>query len=253
MKTMKTLTAIIIMLLLSFPFSPVKGETNVSTRSELKDTSSNYRDGIYGGLSRSVYTMEPYWGQIQLTLENGLFTNIQFSIRDSSNHEFVDSLYGVKHYSGNKIYMKQCVNDGHGIEIYPQRLMESQDLDNIDAISGATWSYNIFKASAKDALKDAKITTGVNNNHDIDKHNVQVTPNPFCSKLTLGYYIVKKCRVNLSIYDNQGKFIKNLVNQVQSAGNYSINWHDCPKPGIYYYRLKTGDIEVSGKIEKVKE
>jgi major membrane immunogen (membrane-anchored lipoprotein) len=253
MKTMKTLNAIIIILFLSLSFSTVKGETNGRIKSELKDTSSNYRDGIYEGLSRSDYTMEPYWGQIQLTLENGLFTKIQFSIRDSTNHEYVDSLYGVKHYSGNAIYMKQCVNDGHGIEIYPQRLLESQDLDNIDAISGATWSYNIFKASAKDALKDAKITTGTNNNHDIDKTNVQVTPNPFYSRLTLGYHLIKKCHINLSIYDNQGKFIKSLVDQIQCAGNYHINWYDCPKPGIYYYRLKTDELEVSGKIEKVKE
>jgi hypothetical protein len=33
------------------------------------------------------------------------------------------------------------------------------NLRKIDVISGATWSYNIFKASAKEALKNAKKQT----------------------------------------------------------------------------------------------
>ena len=35
--------------------------------------------------------------------------------------------------------------------------MKAQDPDKVDAFTGATWSYNIFKASAKKALKDAII------------------------------------------------------------------------------------------------
>jgi len=34
--------------------------------------------------------------------------------------------------------------------------MKVQDIDKLDAISGSTWSYNIFKASVKDALNKAK-------------------------------------------------------------------------------------------------
>lgn len=32
-------------------------------------------------------------------------------------------------------------------------LLEIQDINKLDALSGATWSYNIFRASVKDALK----------------------------------------------------------------------------------------------------
>lgn len=39
---------------------------------------------------------------------------------------------------------------------YPKKLSETQDINKIDAISGATWSYNIFRASVNEALKNAK-------------------------------------------------------------------------------------------------
>ena len=112
-----------------------------------QDTSSNYLDGLYTGHSRSIYSSEPYWGHVRIEIANGTFTDIFFVIRDSSRHENVDSLYGINHYASNPAYQQQCVNDGHGIEIYPQQLLESQNLDNIDCISGATWSHNIFIAS----------------------------------------------------------------------------------------------------------
>jgi major membrane immunogen (membrane-anchored lipoprotein) len=76
-------------------------------------------------------------------------------IRDSNLHETFNENY-EKHYQDNPEYLEQCRNDWEGVQIYPKRFFETKDLDKIDAISGATWSYNIFQASAKEALKNAK-------------------------------------------------------------------------------------------------
>jgi major membrane immunogen (membrane-anchored lipoprotein) len=246
---MKTLIILTTSLIFLFSFSIVKGEINNENLVDIKDTSSNYRDGVYEGQSKAKYTSEPFWGHIKISLENGSFTGVEFCIRDSSEQEIVDSIYGVIHYSGIPEYMKQCVNDGHGIEIYPQRLLEKQNLDKVDAISGATWSYNIFKASAKEALKDAKIT-GIENFSEL---NIHVLPNPFNSTVKLEYSLTKRYHVNLSFYDIQGKIIKNLVDQDQGRGNYSVNWDDCPAAGIYFYRLKLDDREYTGKLVKLKK
>jgi major membrane immunogen (membrane-anchored lipoprotein) len=121
----------------------------------VQDTSLIYRDGTYKGKSRAKYIYEPFWGSVQLTLKNGVFTDIDFTIRDSSLHETFNAEY-EKHFEANAEYIQQSRNDWKGVQTYPKKLAEKQDINKIDAISGATWSYNIFRASVKEALKAAK-------------------------------------------------------------------------------------------------
>jgi major membrane immunogen (membrane-anchored lipoprotein) len=121
----------------------------------VQDTLSSYKDGYYVGESRSSYTDELYWGSVRITVKNGSFTEINFMIRDSGLHETFNENY-EKHFQDNPVYIQQCRHDWEGVKTYPKKLSETQNPDRIDAISGATWSYNIFKASAKEALKNAK-------------------------------------------------------------------------------------------------
>jgi major membrane immunogen (membrane-anchored lipoprotein) len=121
----------------------------------VQDTSVNYKDGTYEGKSRSIYINEPYWGSVKITLKNGSFTNISFTIRDSGLHETFDGNY-EKHFQGNAVYIQQCRNDWIGVQKYPDKLSETQNINKVDAMSGATWSCNIFKASVKEALKNAE-------------------------------------------------------------------------------------------------
>jgi major membrane immunogen (membrane-anchored lipoprotein) len=121
----------------------------------VQDTSVSYKDGIYEGISRARYKFEPFWGCVHFTLKNGLFTDINFIIRDSSLHETFNAEY-EKHFEGNAEYIQQSRNDWKGVQTYPKKLSEKQDINKIDAISGATWSYNIFRASVTQALENAK-------------------------------------------------------------------------------------------------
>jgi len=120
-----------------------------------QDTLRKYQDGTFSGQSRYRYTDEPYWGTVSVTIKNDLITNVFFSIRDSALHEPFDSIY-EKHFQGNDLYIQQCRNDWKGVQSYPDSLIKYQDLSKVDAISGATWAYNIFKASAEIALEKAK-------------------------------------------------------------------------------------------------
>ena len=61
-----------------------------------------------------------------------------------------------KNFEGEAGYIQQSRNDWNGAQTYPKKLSETQDINKIDAISGATWSYNIFKATVNEALKNAK-------------------------------------------------------------------------------------------------
>ena len=129
------------------------GHTKNSAITISQDT-IKYKDGIYEGQSQDSYTDEPYWGKAWLTISNGLVTGVRFTIRDSSIHEEFNEEY-KKHFEGNELYIQQCINDSKGVITYPKLLLKSMDINKVDATTGATWSYNIFKSSVLEALNKA--------------------------------------------------------------------------------------------------
>lgn len=118
-----------------------------------QDTIKKYSDGVYKGKSQGIYTDEPYWGIVKLTIKKGSFSEVKFIIRDSALHEPFDGKY-EKHFEGNPEYIQQSRNDWKGVQIYPKKLTGKRSIGKVDAMSGATWSYNIFKAAVEDAVKN---------------------------------------------------------------------------------------------------
>lgn len=78
-------------------------------------------------------------------------------------------------------------------------------------------------------------------------------PNPFNSATTIKYDLPRKSDVELSIYDINGRKVKNLVSGVRGAGEYSVNFSlDDAASGIYFARIKAGNETSSRKIILVK-
>jgi major membrane immunogen (membrane-anchored lipoprotein) len=155
MKKIKPFFLIIMIMALFIACSVFKRQNSVNSYKSDSGNPTIYKDGIYVGTSRSSYVSEPFWGRVSLTIRNGYFTSISFSIRDSALHETFDEHY-EKHYEGNPLYVQQCRYDWGGVKSYPKKLYKKQIPEEVDCMSGATWSYNIFQASLKEALKDAK-------------------------------------------------------------------------------------------------
>jgi major membrane immunogen (membrane-anchored lipoprotein) len=150
---MKPLKIFLVFILFMLPIVSYTFSNCQKKDSTLMDTT--YMDGTFKGESQANFTSEPYWGHVQITMKDNLFTEVDFTVRDTIKHQPVDSMYGIHYFFGNSLYMQQCASNGHGILEYPKLLMQMQNLDKVDAISGATWSYLIFKATAKEALKAA--------------------------------------------------------------------------------------------------
>jgi major membrane immunogen (membrane-anchored lipoprotein) len=117
-------------------------------------TTGPYIDGDYNGISRAMYS-EEYYGNTRITINNGWITRIVFFVRDSAKHELFDAGY-ERYFKGNDLYVQQCRNDWKGINSYPDSLMKHQDIRKVDAMSGATWSYNLFKCAVKEAMTNAR-------------------------------------------------------------------------------------------------
>lgn len=128
---------------------------------------SGYADGIYEG--KSALTSEAYYGKAEVTIKNGRISKVDFEIYDTavfksngnSKHKaddelLMDEIYGEEVFDGVPVYQEQTRNELAGMKKYRQQLVKIQDVNKVDAISGATWSYNIFQETMKNTLEKAK-------------------------------------------------------------------------------------------------
>lgn len=78
-------------------------------------------------------------------------------------------------------------------------------------------------------------------------------PNPFNPVTTIDYNISFDGRVTLKIYDMAGKEVSTLVNELQTAGYYSVSF-DASKlsSGNYIYRLESGSNSIVKILTLVK-
>ena len=115
-----------------------------------------YRDGTYKGESQSIYTTESYYGLTTIVIKNDVITAVQFMVLDKEKNEIFDEKY-ENHYKDIPEYIQQCRNDWQGVQTYPDQFLQVQDINKVDAVTGATWSYNLFRASLLAALAEARI------------------------------------------------------------------------------------------------
>ncbi len=115
---------------------------------------NKYKDGEFAGISRSIYQREYFYGVTEITISEGKITDVDFSIIDMDNKVFFDEKYEER-FKDIPEYMEQCRNEWKAINIYPDILLEKQKIDSLDAITAATWSFNMFESSLTEALKKA--------------------------------------------------------------------------------------------------
>jgi hypothetical protein len=79
-------------------------------------------------------------------------------------------------------------------------------------------------------------------------------PNPFNPSTTINYFLKNPSRVEISVFDMNGRKVATLVN----AANTNSGWHQVSfdasnlSTGIYIYRLKADGISVSKKMTLIK-
>ncbi len=79
-------------------------------------------------------------------------------------------------------------------------------------------------------------------------------PNPFNPTTTIRYYLPKREKVTLEIFNLLGEQVKVLANEEQPAGEHALTWNGTDErgkvlpSGIYFYRLKGQDFSETKKM-----
>lgn len=78
-------------------------------------------------------------------------------------------------------------------------------------------------------------------------------PNPFNPTTVISYQLSAVSNVTLDVYDILGREVATLVNEKQSAGNYSVTFDGSRlASGVYFYRLVAGNYTSTKKLVLVK-
>ncbi|MCW8849113.1 MAG: lamin tail domain-containing protein, partial [Melioribacteraceae bacterium] len=78
-------------------------------------------------------------------------------------------------------------------------------------------------------------------------------PNPFNPTTTISYYLPKRTRVLLTLYDILGRKVKTIVDEFQNDGFYSYDFDASQfTSGIYFYKIKGNDFHQTKKMLLLK-
>jgi len=78
-------------------------------------------------------------------------------------------------------------------------------------------------------------------------------PNPFNPTTSISYQLSAMSDVQLSIYNAKGELVKTLVNGLQNAGRYSVNFDGAAfNSGLYFYKLEADGKSMVKRMLLVK-
>jgi hypothetical protein len=135
-------------------------------------------------------------------------------------------------------------------------------LGSIINIQGC-WRYN-YGEHKLEPRTDADIVNlipcvgGADAREEIRARLDQNAPNPFVAGTTIKFAVPTKARVKVAVYDVTGRLVRDLANQVMTAGEYTVSWdgrdtlNEEVGPGIYFYKFTTPKGSIQKKMVLLK-
>ncbi len=85
----------------------------------------------------------------------------------------------------------------------------------------------------------------------VNQQQLLCYPNPFQEHITFSYDIQKTAMVELVLFDLQGKLIKQVINQKQKGGHYSISWSGSLQDNAQHNtNVLVACLKVNGEMQK---
>jgi hypothetical protein len=161
----------------------------------------------------------------------------------------------------------EIYSDNQGFWSDSEPLIIRRENHTAATVGSNTYVIGGLDASGKTlASVEAKIFMGAVTSVNSDKSGRPETislgqnyPNPFNAGSVITFAVRNSNKMtNLSVFNLQGRLVKNLLHAKIAAGEYSVQWngqdasgHDVAS-GIFIYTLKQGDSKISKKMLLVR-
>jgi hypothetical protein len=107
--------------------------------------------------------------------------------------------------------------------------------------------YSLYKGVYAAELEPTEFSVGQN------------YPNPFKERTVIKYCVAYKTRVQLIVYDSEGKLIEKLVNEEKKPGTYEVGFNSVEtrcdaslQNETFYYHFEAGDYKCEKKMQLLK-
>lgn len=140
--------------------------------------------------------------------------------------------------------------------------------DHLDQIVGVHSSYVLTTDDIEDKGTRLDVVTSVDPvigigervaaGRSIPLLLLKIFPNPFNPHLYISYRVVNANLVDVSIYDVEGRLLKNLVRRYQEPSEYEIKWDGIDNKGIrvssgvYFIKILCGNHTVTNRVVLIK-
>ena len=195
--------------------------------------------------------LQPFNNEVILLddLPNDGAINFEWSNINQSCYEEVLN-YNIQIFdSNNQIIVSQSTQENNISILY-------SDLNiNEGEINLYSWNILIDDIMLSDIFSfsiDATMMNVIDNK--VDNFQIyQNYPNPFNPITYIEFDITKYNSLKINIYDTNGNFIEELVNDYYSPGSYKVYWDGSEfSSGIYFYELQINNQSVRKKMVLIK-
>lgn len=112
-------------------------------------------------------------------------------------------------------------------------------------------NFNVYCGASGGVVWYSTVPTGIsgNSNNVPDKFLLsQNYPNPFNQSTIINVQLPVNGQVKIDLFDYTGKFIKTLINQRQTSGNYNLRFNGEEfSSGVYFYTLSVDGKRIDTK------
>ncbi len=132
---------------------------------------------------------------------------------------------------------------------------------HFEVLSDGDPAIMIASAEARDKTNEGiEIGIGVTNRVAVP-HTTRLlasVPNPFNATTTVQFELASREHVELSVYDVNGRLVRQLVAEMRGPGRYQVVWHGMDDrgrgvaSGVYFVRLRAGDVMRKRALTVVK-
>jgi len=171
---------------------------------------------------------------------------LSFTKLDASNYLIGDSLGRVFH--ANTSTPSTLWDKYGGLPNTPIRVLSAS---NNYAFAGSSTGSNqkIWRALISYAISVKQISTKTPSAWEL-KQNY---PNPWNPSTTITYAVPTKGLVILKVYDELGRLVATLVNEVCAPGVYAVEWNSQNiVSGVYFYTLQTSNFTDTKRMVLIK-
>jgi len=155
-------------------------------------------------------------------------------------------------FDGTPLTFKVLLNNNRVMDVKPMAEIYKVDKADYDAdyLIAGEFDHTAVRLNINSDDANVKVPAKITNH--------QVYPNPFNPSTTISFSITENSLVSVEIYNIRGQKVKTLLNESLPTGKHTIQWNGFDESkrqassGIYFYRIKTENHRITGKMILMK-